>query len=415
MTLWKKRAARSKPAFRVHDRCSSVPRVPSLPPVRNVLAFSAALIASCSTDAERHTDSPDGGRSDAASAFDAHAPEVISISDAAPVPDAGDGTDAPPATAPPEIRSVLVATNGPFGERYDLGTSDVRAVLPRDTTAEVTVFARDDVTPYAALRVWVEGKDGTALPTTESSYESGIWKLTVGVRPGMTLSPRVADQEGNTSVAPGTLVLRSREDAVGGKWERRFFDPGTLALVTRFASTWDDATFTETEEATGTIRRGTFAFDGDTLTVGIVAPGDADAAQSERRAAAFVDDTAFSDSAYERSGEGTALEGTWVRSWRLTDGDTEEDVTETLVLGTDKAFTRTRTGTRASGGVPERVNESSSGTFRTAVNGSYTTGNVYFVGFTTTGRDGAGVSGEAEEFTEYVLRGPVLMLGPRRR
>lgn len=334
----------------------------------------------------------------------------------APAPD---GAPSPSDDAtPPELRNVRVELSGDLGVSFDLNRLDATHALPVATTAEFTVFARDDETPTEELVAEVVDAEGVPVDGQTAVFEGGLWRITVAVARGQTLSVRVRDAAGN-EIASQALVLPAAAEALQGAWETPFFDVDQ-SPTERWALSFDPNGWTETRQAGSFTHAGRFAVAGDTLTFsetsssgGAADDADTTTVEWERVAAFYLDDGFFSDRPYQRTAGTTGIAGTWERSYQLSmvSGGTlqvAEDVTETLTFNSDDTWSETRTGIGASP-------QSQSGTFRTEAAESYTTSITAFVARTVTTVDGAPVTPGAESFASYDIRGSFLLVDPYRR
>lgn len=356
---------------------------------------------------------------DAASEADAGT-EATTVDTGAPdvtQPDVDAGT-----SLPPELRIVQAQIHGDFPSTLDLTTQDGSYVLPRSTTVEFVVFARDDRTTVSALNVSVVNQLGVPLLIEQTSFSGGLFHVTVGAARGTTLRARVVDGDGNVSLSH-LLVFPFAEDTVQGTWITRFFGT-TQTVLYRWTSTWAGSDWTETRKDSGLVHGGTFAFSGDFLGVTeTFAQSDAGVSASglERRAAFFLDGTYFSDRPWERTAGTTGVVGSFQRTYELrTPADAGsavvESATEVLDIRTDGTWSSSKTGTRTvpDGGTAP-ISESEAGTYRTDLNTNYSTGTVYFLGRVVTDVNGSPVTPGPERLEVYAERGPFLLLSPMQR
>ena len=259
----------------------------------------------------------------------------------------GGGEDIVPGeTTPPEFRDVRVEIQAAPSIPLDLNNKDVERVLPMAFPAVFTVFATDDTTAADALIVTIlEGDGTTPVEGQAAAFANGLWDVEVpAVGPGQTFRVRVEDEAGNGVVWDYALAIPTLAEAVTGDWDTRFYDE-LGAHSHSWEATWnEDGTWEESRVEPAVQVEGTWALDGDPLTVAETKsePGDGDPAtvDHKRETGFYVDEIYFAAAPYLRSGDGTGLEGTWSRArkrWQ-DDGDgltLVEDVTDTLELLAD--------------------------------------------------------------------------------
>jgi len=256
------------------------------------------------------------------------------------------GGDAPSDTTPPEFRDVRVEIHASPSIIVDLNNQDVERVLPMAFPAAFTVFTTDDESVADAIVVTVlQGDEDVPADGQEAAFANGIWTVAVpGMGPGQTWRVRVEDEAGNADVWTYALIIPTLDEAVVGDWDTRWYtEEGVHSHSWEAAwstdGTWEESRAEPTEQV-----EGTWAIDGDLLTVSETTsqPGDPDPDTVEvmSEGGFYVDETYLSTVPMHRTGEGDGLEGTWSRDvlrWPLPVGEefVAGDVTETLALNGD--------------------------------------------------------------------------------
>ena len=271
----------------------------------------------------------------------------------------GGGEDIVPGeTTPPEFRDLRVEIQASPSIPLDLNNKDVERILPLAFPAVFTVFTTDDTSEADALIVTIlEGDGTTPVDGQAAAFANGLWTVEVPVvAPGQTFRVRVEDEAGNGLVWDYSLTILTLEDAVVGDWDTRFYDE-LGAHSHSWEATWnEDGTWEESRVEPAVQVEGTWALDGDLLTVAETKsePGDEDptTVDLKRETGFYVDEIYFAAAPYLRSGDGTGLEGTWSRARKmwLDDGDgltLVEDVTDTLDLMGDGTLEITVEGPKA--------------------------------------------------------------------
>ncbi len=327
----------------------------------------------------------------------------------------------------PTLRDVRVDVEGALAASFDVDTRDESYVLAVPSTALFTVFARDDETDAERLAVEIVDADGVRLPTEPPTFDAGLWRMRIAIDRGMQLRTRVRDAAGNQVVSEGSLLLPTAEEALVGDWQKRLFDAFQV-VSSRWDSTWTEADWRETRDDSGLELRGSFAIEGDTLTLaerfrsgGTADDLDESTIEVERRARFHIDELFFSDRPLFRTGAGTDIEGTWERTEELRvprSGTLEvaETATITLELESSGTWTETRIGTATDAtGTQSDIDETVAGTYTTELASSYTAGASFFLSRTVTSRNGSPVAGEPDQFDIFIIRVDRLLIRPWQR
>ena len=310
---------------------------------------------------------------------------------------------------PPEIRDVRAALESPT-VTFDLGSGSSSRQIFSPSSLEVRVFASDDVTPAESLTVeLVDPAVGSAYADASAAFQRGLWVLSHQAGPGTAFTVAVTDAAGNRTELGNTLTFPSLADGVARSWTALQYDD-SQTLVSQVEEHWMDGQFCHVD-AGG--RGGTYAVDGDTLTVeerfttacGTDPGTDADTVERTVESALYVDDVYFAFSRFDRDGDGTGATGTWTRSSAVTDsGGTSTMTAETLTLSAEGAFQRsTDDGATTS---------TESGTYEVITNSDYTFDYGDFLVLTIESRDGAALSTPETEQRWFVVRDGHLLIEP---
>jgi hypothetical protein len=285
----------------------------------------------------------------------------------------------------PSFRDVSASIQGEFSSQVDLSESATR-VLPVPAMTTFTVFADDNETGAEQLGIDVIDAQGEPLADQSSTFTSGLWKISVEVRPGMEVRLRATDRAGNSATTESTLKIPSQAEALVKDWQRRTYTNDDQSIDERInLSIEGDGTWEE-QRPDATLG-GDYSVHGDVLRFSrtYLSSSDTNRETIERqvRSNYYVDGTYMHRSPWQRDGtadESEGVAGTWTRSYKEytpQDGavSLKREVTSTLTLSenseSDNTWSRTRSGTDYNGDQGSAFTSTTSGTWKVVENESY--------------------------------------------
>lgn len=274
----------------------------------------------------------------------------------------GGGTKNPTApkdTTPPEINQVSATLGDPNPGTLDLGKSDAQRVIATPTPLSLKVFATDDVTPIAKLKVQALDDSKTPLPGQTATLHNGLWEISTSAQAGMTVHIAATDEAGNQTEWPYAAVFPTRTQALVHAWTLLIYSNvasagGVYPVSSRPKDTLTATTWCQENDLAGNgPQGGTWSVQSDgrlkletrhhmpctTTDFGT----QWDTIESTRVSDFYVDATYFSDSPYTRAAGGSAsdITGTWSYKVDITSGGQTNTLTPTLVLNQDGTFSQT--------------------------------------------------------------------------
>jgi len=329
--------------------------------------------------------------------------------------------DAPPEGTPPEFRDVRVEIHASPSISLDLNNQDVERVLPMAFPAVFTVFTTDDESAAESIVVTVlEGNGDVPAEGQEAAFANGIWTVAVpAVGPGQTWRVRVEDGAGNSDVWVHALIIPPLDEAVVGDWDTRWYTEEGVHSHTWEAVWSADGTWEESRQ--GTELTGTWALDGDLLTVDtLTKEGTPNPPPVPQRvvSAFYVDETYFAASPMERVGEGSGVTGEWTHEtdpWRDEDGEGFVLVHSgryTYSYEEGGAFTMTFEGT--ADGVPDQV-RTTTGNWVLVPNENYIENYGDYLVTSLEETDGEPLPQPIKVVSLMVIRHELLLLSPKVR
>lgn len=344
--------------------------------------------------------------------------EDVSVGEDTMVPDGSSDT------TPPEFRDVRVEIHASPSIPLDLNNQDVERVLPMAFAATFTVFTTDDESDADAIDVIIlVGDDATPVDAQEPTFSNGLWTVEVPeVAPGQTYRVQVADEAGNVDTWTYSLTIPTLEEALVGDWDTRWYDTEGAHLHSDHATWSADGAWVETQADPADELGGTWALDGDRITVETTTQesGDTDPETIERRdeSGFYVDETYFATWPLERVGEGSGIEGTWTRTgikvWQESGEGLhlDEDATHTFVLEEGGAMTLTLEGLLD--GVEDQT-EVITGTWVLVPNENYIENYGDYLVLTVDAVDGVPMDEPSTWVDLMVIRHELLLLSPKVR
>ncbi len=359
-----------------------------------------------------------GGGEDTPSGEDTSNGEDTPSGEDTPVTPDGSGD-----TTPPEFRDVRVEIHAEPSIPLDLNNKDVERVLPMAFPATFTVFTTDETSPPEAIAVTILLGDGdTLVDGQEASFNNGLWTVEIPeIAPGQTYRVRVEDEAGNPDLWIHALIIPTLEEAMVGDWDTRWYEEdGTHSHS--WEATWSAGGAWEESRIDPAMQvEGTWAIDGDLLTIAETKsePGDADPTTVDRQDETefYIDETYLAAGPLHRVDEGTGLEGTWTRAVKVWEDSGEglnlvEDVSHTFALKDGGGLVITIEG--AFDGEADKV-QINQGTWVLVPNENYIENYGDYLVLSIDTVDGAPLA-EANTWVDLmVIRHDMLLLSPRVR